>query len=187
MKFKFVIPTKEYEEDAINYVKETIESGTEVNGAGSLNNYLDDYDAWLGYREKMRNHPITEDKVPGEQFFMVNEDNEIIGMLNLRTVTTDFVRYKIGHIGYSIRPSKRGNGYNKINLYLGLLKCKEYGIKEAVLTAAEQNPASWKTMEALGGKLEEKFEGHDELVRRYVIDVDKSIEEYKDKYEKYLI
>ena len=42
-------------------------------------------------------------------------------------------------------------------------------------------------MEALGGKLEETFEGHDELVRRYVIDVDKSIEEYKDKYENYLI
>ena len=94
MKFKFVIPTKEYEEDAINYIKETIEPGTEVNGAGSLNNYLDDYDAWLDYREKMRNHPVTEDKVPGEQFFMVNEDNEIIGMLNLRTSDNQKIAFR---------------------------------------------------------------------------------------------
>lgn len=187
MKFKFVEPTEKYKEDSINYVKETIESGSEINGVGSLDKYLDNYEKWLEYRDEVRKCSVTEDRVPGEQYFMVNEQDEIIGMCNLRTATTDLIRFKVGHIGYSIRPSKRGNGYNKINLYLGLLKCKEYGIKEAVLTAAEQNTASWKTMEALGGKLEETFEGHDELVRRYVIDVDKSIEEYKDKYERYLI
>lgn len=187
MKFKFVTPTLEYKEDAINYLKETIDSGSKVNGVGSLDKYMDNYEEWLKYREELRNCPATEERVPGEQYFMIDENNTIIGMCNLRTVTIDLVRYKIGHIGYSIRPSKRSNGYNKINLYLGLKKCKDFGIKEAVLTASDDNPASWKTMEALGGKLEETFEGYDELVRRYVIDVDKSLEEYKDEYEKYVM
>ncbi len=187
MKFKYVEPSLDYKNDAINYIKETIESGSEINGVGSLNKYMDNYEAWLAYRDEVRKSPVTKDRVPGEQYFMVDENDEIIGMCNLRTATIDLIRYKVGHIGYSIRPSKRGKGYNKINLYLGLLKCKEYGINEAVLTASENNPASWKTIEALGGKLEETFEGHDELVRRYVIDVDKAINEYKDKYEKYLI
>ena len=91
MKFKLVIPTEKYKEDSINYVKETIESGSEVNGVGSLDKYLDDYEKWLEYRDDVRKCPVTEDRVPGEQYFMVNEQDEIIGMCNLRTATTDLI------------------------------------------------------------------------------------------------
>ena len=188
MKFIYVEPNIEYEEDAINYIKETIDSGSAVNGSGGLDKYLDDYEGWLIYRIKCKEIESSEDKVPGGQYFMINEENEIVGMCNIRYCLNEKLKKEGGHIGYSIRPSKRGNGYNKINLYLALKVCKEKGIKKAVLTADVNNPASWKTMEALGGELDEIFiddEGKKE--KRYIIDVDNSLEKYKNIYEQYLM
>ena len=68
-------------------------------------------------------------------------------MSNIRFCLNENLKKVGGHIGYSIRPSERGNGYNKINLYLALKVCKEKGIKDAILTADENTTASWKTME----------------------------------------
>ena len=58
-----------------------------------------------------------------------------------------------GHIGYSIRQSERGKGYNKINLYLGLKRLSEIGEKEALLDCEVDSKASSSTMIALGGRL----------------------------------
>ena len=190
MKFKYVIPTLDYKEDAINYIKETIVSGSEVNGVGSLDRFLDDYEAWLEYREKSRTSPITDTRVPAEQYFMVNENNEIIGMCNIRFALNDKLKKFGGHIGYSIRPNKRGNGYNKINLYLALKECDKHGIDVVFMDADLDNPASWKTMEALGGKRIREWYDEDiyaSTIVDYNINVKESIEKYKDEYEKYLL
>ena len=93
-----------------------------------------------------------------------------------------------GHIGYGIRPTERGKGYNKINLYLGLKILNKYGIQNALLTADLSNPASWKTIESLGGIKIREFKYYkdkpEEIVVNYNIDVRKAIEKYKecDKY-----
>lgn len=188
MKYRYVEPTIDYKKDALNYIKETIDSGSRVNGVGGLNRYMDDYEGWLKYRDESKNIKPTEDLVPGGQYFLVDENNRIIGMSNIRYCLNEKLKKVGGHIGYSIRPSERGKGYNKINLYCALKICKEKGIKNAVLTADKDNPASWKTMERLGGKLEEEFETDDGIIeKRYTINVDESLEENKDKYEKYVM
>ena len=187
MKFRYVIPTLEYKDKAIEYIKEFIEFGSEINGSGSLDRYLDDYEGWLEYREESRNHPITEDKVPGEEYFMVNEEDEIIGMSNIRFALNERLKKSGGHIGYSIRPSKRGNGYNKINLYLALKECDKHGIDVVFMDADLDNPASWKTMEALGGKRVKEWYD-DEIYKTTIVDyVKESLEKYKEEYEQYLI
>lgn len=90
-----------------------------------------------------------------------------------------------GNIGYGIRPSERGKGYNKINLYLALKICKEYGIKIAKLDADLDNPASWKTMEALGGIRTKQYfyEQYNCEVVDYEINVEESLANYKKIYE----
>lgn len=190
MKFRYVIPTAEYKDKAIEYVKEFIEYGSEINGVGGLDRYLDDYEGYLKYREESRNRPITEDKVPGEEYFMVNEDDEIIGMSNIRFALNERLKKTGGHIGYSIRPTKRGNGYNKINLYLALKECDKHGIDVVFMDADLNNPASWKTMEALGGvRIKEWYddEKYKTTIVDYNINVKESLEKYKEEYEKYLI
>ena len=176
----FVKPTMEYKDQAIQYINE------HINGCGGLDKYVDDYEGWLDKIEYEATMEPTEQKVPGITYFLVRySDNKIIGMSNIRLCLNDNLEKCGGHIGYGIRPSERRKGYNKINLYLGLLVCKSHGIKIVKLDCDEENLGSKKTMEALGGLLKRRYydESHKCYVLRYEIDVDKSIEEYSKIYE----
>ena len=112
-------------------------------------------------------------------------DDKIVGMVNIRTALNKRLREYGGNIGYGIRPSERKKGYNKINLYLALKICKEYGIKIAKLDADLDNPASWKTMETLGGKRTRQYfcEKDNCEVVDYEINVEESLSKYKKIYE----
>ena len=89
-KLKHVIPSKEYEEQAIDYINEFKEQGSERNGSGSLHRYLNNYDGWLEHLEKVRNTVPSEEKVPAETFFLVREsDDKIVGMINIRLVLNE--------------------------------------------------------------------------------------------------
>ncbi len=54
-------------------------------------------------------------------------------------------------------------------MYLGLKVCDEYGIDTVFMDADLNNPASWKTMEALGGNRIRKYY-EDENVHCIVVD-----------------
>ena len=186
-KFKFEIPTKEREQDAIDFINEFYEYNSDINGTGGLQRYLDNYDGWLEKLEEDYKRIPNEEKVPAKTYFLVREsDNRIVGMINIRLALNERLKKYGGHIGYCIRPTERGKGYNKINLYLGLKICKEHGIKEVFMDADKENPASWKTMESLGGiNIREYYD--DEyahcVVKDYTINVDNAIEENRKKYE----
>ena len=74
-KLKHVIPSKEYEEKAIDYINEFKEYGSQINGTGSLDRYLDNYDGWLEHLEEVRNTIPNEEKVPAETFFLVYKES----------------------------------------------------------------------------------------------------------------
>lgn len=185
-KLKHVRPTKKYEEKAIEFINEFYEYNSKINGVGGLNRYLDDYDGWLKKLEEDRNRKESDEKVPAETFFLVREsDDKIIGMINIRLALNEKLKKFGGNIGYCIRPTERGKGYNKINLYLGLLCCQEHGIKEVLMDCDKENIASAKTMLALGGKLIKEYydeENAHYIVQDYTIDVDKAIKENQDTY-----
>lgn len=110
-------------------------------------------------------------------------------MINIRLTLNNRLREYGENIGYSIRPTERRKGYNKINLYLGLLICQQYGIKEVMLDADKENIASWKTMEALGGINVREFYDNkytNSTVKDYIINVDEAINKYKEVYEKHI-
>ena len=151
-RFYFEIPGPERKEAAIDYINEFYQYNSEINGTGGLNRFLDDYEGWLEKLNLDYNRVPNEEKVPGRTYFLVREsDQRIVGMINIRLTLNERLRRYGGHIGYSIRPTERGKGYNKINLYLGLKVCAAHGIDSVFLDADLDNPASWRTMEALGG------------------------------------
>ena len=190
-KFKFVVPTIEWKKKAIDFINEFYKYNSNINGTGGLQRYLDNYEGWLEKLEEDYNRQPSEEKVPARTYFFVREsDNKIIGMINIRLALNESLKKYGGHIGYSIRPTERGNGYNKINLYFGLKVCKEYGIEEVFMDADKDNPASWKTIESLGGKnIREYFEDEFDhcIVKDYIINVKTAIDSNKDKYEPYII
>ncbi len=189
-KFYFEIPSIKREEEAFQYIQEFIEYNSIINGVGGLDNYNSFYD-YKGWLKKLEEDYITipsELRVPSRTYFLIREsDNKIIGMSNIRLALNERLKRSGGHIGYAIRPSERGKGLNKINLYLALKVCDEYNIDTVLMDADIKNPASWKTMEALGGvRAKEYYESLlNTVLVDYNIDVKKSLEEHKD-YEEYV-
>ena len=186
-KFYLEVPSAERKEEAIAYINEFYEYGSNVNGAGGLNHYLKDYEGWLRATEAHNLVETNKMKVPAREFFFVREeDRKIVGMINIRIDLNERLKKYGGNIGYSIRPTERGKGYNKINLYLALKVCNQYGIETVLLDADLDNPASWKTMESLGGvRIRQYYEDepdHKEVVD-YRIDTKKALSEHAELEE----
>lgn len=186
-KFYYEIPTIARKNEAIEYINEFYEYKSDINGTGGLQRFLDNYEGWLEKLEEDYKREPNEEKVPARTYFLIrSNDNKIIGMINIRLALNERLKKYGGHIGYSIRPKERGKGYNKINLYLGLKICKRHGIKKVLMDADKENPASWKTMEALGGvNIREYYDDENAhcIVKDYEIDVDDSIKNNCTIYE----
>jgi predicted acetyltransferase len=188
-KFYFEVPTMKRKDEAINFILEHNKYNSNINGTGGLHRYLDDYEGWLEKLERDYNTVPNEERVPARTYFLIREnDDRIVGMINIRTALNERLSKFGGHIGYGIRPTERGKGYNKINLYLGLKVCNEYGIDRVFMDADLDNPASWKTMEAFGGVRVKEYYSEEEdcVVVDYNIDVKNALKTYKDVYEPYI-
>ena len=182
-KLVYEVPSIQRKQDAIDYINEFYAHNSEVNGSGGLDRYVDNYEEWLIKLEKDLKQIPSEERVPAKTFFLVREsDNKKVGMINIRLFLNKRLKEEGGHIGYSIRPTERRKGYNKINLYLGLIECQKLGIKEALLDCDKNNLGSAKTMIALGGKLICEYFYEDMNAQKYCINVDESIEKYKNEY-----
>ena len=184
-KFYFEVPGMNRKEEAVEYINEFYEYNSDINGSSGLQRYLNDYEGWLQKLEEDYNRIPDEENVPARTYFLIREsDNRIVGMIKIRLALNESLRKSVGNIGYSICPVERGKGYNKVNLYLGLKVCQKYGLKNVMLDAYENNPASWKTMEALGGVMTKKYVNEDGVtVRDYEIAVDESLQRFSELYE----
>ncbi len=187
MDFELEVPSIKRKEEAIDYINEFYKYNSGINGVGGLNRYLEDYEGWLQKLEQDYARIPNEEKVPARTYFFIRKsDNKIIGMINIRLALNEKLKKFGGNIGYSIRPTERRKGYNKINLYLGLKICQQYGIKEVLMDCDKYNLGSAKTMQALGGvKINEYYNDElNETVEDYIIDVNKSLITNKNIYEK---
>ena len=189
-KFYFEVPGIERKEDAVGFIREFYEHGSDINGSGGLHRFLDNYEGWLDKLNEDYIREPNEEKVPARTYFLIRKsDSKIVGMINIRLALNERLSHYGGHIGFSIRPTERGKGYNKINLYLGLKVCDRYGIDNVFLDADLNNPASWKTMEALGGeRIREYYDDQFAqcTVVDYSINVKKSLAEHSE-YENLIL
>ncbi|MBP7056857.1 GNAT family N-acetyltransferase [Candidatus Gracilibacteria bacterium] len=118
-----------------------------------------------------RGEGLRPEQVPQTQYWIV-EGREYLGRVNIRHWLNDVLSSPggFGHIGAIIRPSARGNGIAGVVLAQSLLRARELGLREVVLSANQENVPSWRTIERGGGRLvaiNELSPGSFE--RRYVI------------------
>lgn len=124
---------------------------------------------------------------PSKTFLLIRKnDNKIVGSLNIRLSLNERLLKLGGHIGYGIRPSERGKGYSKINLYLGLIKAKKFNLDKVMINTEVNNIQSNKTLVSLGGDLvrTEIDTSNNILNNVYWFDVTKCLEKYNDVYRK---
>lgn len=193
-KFHLEEPSLERKEEAIEYLKEHVENNSELYGTGGMDKCLQGlkYDDWLINIEKRKDEEYAKNmnKCPGKTFFLIRTtDNKILGMISIRYNLTKEMLEWGGHIGYGIRPTERRKGYNKINLYLGLIEAKEkFKLDKVMLDCSADNIGSNKTIQSLGGVLErsEIDPTDNTLTNVYWINVDESLEKNYQKYKKYI-
>ena len=187
--FYLETPSLDRKNEIIDYINEFVEHKSDINGTGSLDKILDGY-TFEQALESCLNMQYEEyakkfGRCPGKTFLLIRKnDNKIIGTINVRWNLTEKVKQFGGNIGYGIRPTERRKGYNKMNLYLGLIEAKKIGLDKVMLDCDVENLGSSKTMEALGGKLERtEIDPYDGILTSvYWINVDESLEKYKDEY-----
>ena len=172
---KFVLPCAEYEQKAIDYIREFYEYGSAINGTGGLDGFLKErtYSEWLLKIQADRDIAnVPENKVPAYTYFYVcKADDKIIGMINIRLALTDFLRSEGGHIGYSIRPTERRKGYATQMLREAMIFCRAIGLHDFIITCDKDNPASAGVIKNCGGILDAEFHSDyfNEVIQRYII------------------
>lgn len=192
-KFYFEIPSLEIKNEIIEYLDEFVKYGSDINGSGSLDKIYDGYtfEEALDRCLKMEDEEYAKSvgRCQSRTFLLIREnDNKIVGTINVRWNLNEAMLRFGGHIGYGIRPTERRKGYNKINLYLGMLEAKKVGLEKVMLDCDVNNLGSDKTLKALGGKLErtEVDPSDGILTNVYWFNVDETIEKYKNVYEPYI-
>ena len=167
-------PTMEYDEQIQAYRKEFLQPGSSMDGGGSLIRY-ESSEEWLKQVERYR-HPETvpPDKVPASQYIYVREqDNKIVGVLQIRHYLNDYLARYAGHIGYSVAPSERRKGYAERMLKEGLAICRRMGLKKVLITCFPENEGSRRTILKNGGVYETTVheEERNRDLERYWIDL----------------
>lgn len=192
-KFHFERPSLERKNEIIEYLDEFVKYGSDINGSGSLDKIYDGYtfEEALDRCLKMEDEEYAKSvgRCQGRTFLLIREnDNKIVGTINVRWNLNEAMLRFGGHIGYGIRPTERRKGYNKLNLYMGIIEAKKVGLDKVMLDCDVNNIGSDKTLKALGGKLERtEIDPSDGLLTNvYWFNVDETIEKYKDTYEQYI-
>jgi len=172
---KFIFPIKDYKDNAIEFINEFHTYNSDINGSGALDRYLNEssYEKWI---EKIIADidiaNIESGRVPSFSYFYVREnDNKIIGMINIRLALNDFLRNEGGHIGYCIRPTERRQHYATNMLNEALVFCKTIGLNNIIVTCDKSNIASASVIKNCGGILDAEFysDTFNEVIQRYII------------------
>lgn len=148
------LPKLEDEKILNEYIKEHYEIGeNELHGSCRLEKIK--YDEWV---QKIESNTKVSDEKWGKSvtYLVFNDENILVGLLNIRYELRDEMRNKYGDIGYGVRPSERKKGYATKMLNYALKECKERNMKNVILGCYENNIASSKTIIKNGGILVKK-------------------------------
>jgi predicted acetyltransferase len=148
--FRLVKPDSSHEQAYLAYIREwTDREETIVPYSARLDG--------RGYTAFLMLQKDREDrsKIPAEfvvsSFYLFMEENTIVGAVSIRHELNDRLLATGGHIGYGIRPTRRGEGLAKIMLRLALEKVRKLGIQEVLVTCYKDNLRSARTIQSCGG------------------------------------
>ncbi|RCW73261.1 GNAT family N-acetyltransferase [Saliterribacillus persicus] len=163
-------PTIELKEQYFDFYEEWVKSGEEMvpfvikknpENFHSMMNYLSNCEKGI--------EPQV-DWVPENSTYWLVDNNEVIGVINLRHRLSHKLFNQGGHIGYGIRPSKRRKGYATTMLLLAFEKARELGLKKVLLVCNSSNNPSIKVILNNGGIRDTDFiDEENNLLKRFWI------------------
>ena len=168
---RLVRPTLEHKEKALAYRQEHFDHGESIINGSELLDKTECYEEWLQSIKNNENpETVSPDWIVTDTFFAVDDEDTIIGIIDLRHTLNDFLK-DFGNSGYSVRPSQRKKGYATQMLKLILEVAREAGLTELHLSVEKDNIPSIKTIVKNGGVYERSFEFESELADIYRIEL----------------
>ncbi|MGP1488563.1 MAG: GNAT family N-acetyltransferase [Peptoanaerobacter stomatis] len=169
MHIQLIKPNEQYKNKILDYKAEFVANNEVLHGSAGLDK-IDNFEEW--YRLILQNSSkdtVKKGLVPASTFIAVDENDEIVGMIDIRHRLNDFLFKQGGHIGYSVRKSQRRKGYATKMLSMALDVCKSLGIEKCLITCDKSNIASARTIMKSGGLLENEIIDGEEIISRYWI------------------
>ncbi len=156
IQIKLSPPSLDFKDSFLSALEEYKKEGRKLDEG--VRNPGDDFDAFLkSLKDESLGLNLVSDRVP-QTTYWITDDDGYAGRISIRhTLNNNLLRVG-GHIGYGIRPSKRGLGYASKALELALSKAKELGLDKVLLTCDNTNIASRKVIEKNGGIFENEVE-----------------------------
>lgn len=137
---------------------DVVAARAELAAEGGTWSYLDD--AHLPFAEHVarvhgweRGEGVPSDWVPVLEL-VADVGGTVVGRASLRLELNEFLSTLGGHLGYTVRPAFRGRGHATEILRQGLTVLRARGITPVLVTCDEDNLASRRVIEKVGGRFE---------------------------------
>lgn len=165
-------PTIDFENEYLDMIQDW-KNNNEKPKPWTLNLDTKDFNAMIKTLEGFSNGVgLEENQVEHSTYWLVSNNNRVVGAVNIRHRLNDYLLRIDGHIGGGIRPSDRGKGYGAKMLSLALEVTKTMGIKRVLVTCNKSNIISEKTIIKNGGVFEsEEIEENGNIVKRFWFDL----------------
>ncbi|MCP1309994.1 GNAT family N-acetyltransferase [Paenibacillus tyrfis] len=170
-KVRLVRPAMEYREPYLSFYADWIKSG-EPMVPWVVRRDPGDFETMLEflYAEDSEEKLSNPHWVPHSTYWLLNEENLVVGAVNIRHRLNEKLLNSGGHIGYGIRPGYRRKGYASALLAQTLQITKAMGLDQVLLVCDKDNLGSEKTILKHGGGFESEFTENDgNIVKRFWI------------------
>ncbi|MED4906860.1 GNAT family N-acetyltransferase [Brevibacillus centrosporus] len=167
-----VEPSMQYRESYLAFYREWKESQEPIV-PWVVDKDPSDLAAYLQYLEVEKSgENLQPGWVANSTYWLVDEQEQVVGAVNIRHSLNEKLLNTGGHIGYGVVPSQRRKGYATRILAQSLQKTRELGLTRVMVACDEGNIGSEKTIAKNGGVFESAFIEEDgNVVRRFWIEL----------------
>ncbi|AUM62638.1 GNAT family N-acetyltransferase [Spiroplasma monobiae] len=154
MKIKLVHPNLNYKTnilDSLEQLNIIDKPNGPIPGSSNINGYST-IEEWLEFINTKDTETVL---VPFLQYIALNEQNDVVGFLNIRLSLNEHLINYGGHIGYCVTPKFRNQGIADQLLKEAIKICKEHDISDILITCKESNLYSEKVIIKNNGILED--------------------------------
>jgi predicted acetyltransferase len=153
---QLIKPTMRLRKSHESFVAEFRKSGEEVVPwvLDRVGKSFSKYITWLELNSQGVGLP--EGYVPNSTFWLVDSNDEIVAIANLRHELTEDLMKLGGHIGYGVRSSVRRKGYATEILKQSLQEARLLGIGNLRVTCEKENLGSSRAIVRNGGQLDDE-------------------------------